>query len=194
MNYKIKIATTGLLVFLLTSSAFADITDTIYTIEEIQVKANRLEQYLIGSSVQQIDSQTLNNYQSQSLAELLSHQSLVSVKTYGPGGVAGISIRGGGSHHASVIWNGINIQSPMNGEVNFSTLPVSFIDKAYIQFGGATTLFGSGTATGSIFIRITKTILNTKKQLMAHMKNSYMEATINMVLPNQIKLFLAKNL
>ncbi len=150
MNYKIKIATTGLLVFLLTSSAFADITDTIYTIEEIQVKANRLEQYLIGSSVQQIDSQTLNNYQSQSLAELLSHQSLVSVKTYGPGGVAGISIRGGGSHHASVIWNGINIQSPMNGEVNFSTLPVSFIDKAYIQFGGATTLFGSGTATGSI--------------------------------------------
>jgi iron complex outermembrane receptor protein len=130
--------------------AFAGITDSIHSIREIRVKAERLEQYLIGSSVQEIDSQSIENYQPQSLAELLGNQSLVSVKTYGPGGIAGISIRGGGSHHASVIWNGINIQSPMLGEVNFSTLPVSFIDKACIQYGGSTTLFGSGTATGGI--------------------------------------------
>jgi len=143
-----------ILVFIATlwyfATAYTGITDSIHSIPEIQIKADRLEQYLIGSSVQQIDSQTLQNYQSQSLAELLACQSLISVKTYGPGGVAGISLRGGGSHHASVIWNGINIQSPMLGELNFSTLPVSFIDKAYIQYGGSTTLFGSGTATGGI--------------------------------------------
>lgn len=131
---------------------YADITDTIHSIREIEVKASRLDQYFIGSSVQQIDSQILVNYEANSLAELLSQQSLVTVKGYGPGGVAGISIRGGASHHASVIWNGINIQSPMLGEVNLSTLPVNFIEKAYIQYGGATTLFGSGAATGSIHL------------------------------------------
>ncbi len=152
MNCIRKIVPPLLIALLHSAIAYASITDTIHSIQEIEVIASRLEQYIIGSSVQEIDSLTLNNYPSQSLAEVLSHQSLASVKTYGPGGVAGISIRGGGSHHASVVWNGINIQSPMLGEVNFSTLPVSFIDKAYIQYGGATTLFGSGATTGSIHL------------------------------------------
>jgi vitamin B12 transporter len=152
MNCIRKIVPALIVMLLHTPITLASITDTIHNIQEIEVVSSRLDQYFIGSSVQKIDSQILAKYESQSLAELLSYQSLVTVKSYGPGGVAGISIRGGASHHASVIWNGINIQSPMLGEVNLSTLPVNFIDKAYIQYGGATTLFGSGAATGSIHL------------------------------------------
>jgi outer membrane cobalamin receptor len=128
----------------------ADITDTLHAIPEIEIQATRLNYYLIGASVHSIDSNTLSNYEAKSLAELLSQQSLIAINNYGPGGHSSISIRGGAAHHASVIWNGINIQSPMHGGVNFSTLPVSFIDKAQIQYGGASTLFGSGNATGSL--------------------------------------------
>jgi iron complex outermembrane receptor protein len=152
MNCIRKIVLVFIMTLLHLAIAYAGITDTIHSIKEIEVKASRLEQYFIGSAVQEIDSQILVNYEPCSLAELLSQQSLVTVKSYGPGGVAGISIRGGASHHSSVIWNGINIQSPMLGEVNLSSLPVNFLDKAYIQYGGATTLFGSGAATGSIHL------------------------------------------
>ena len=145
-----RIVIAGLLALNSFSLVWADITDTIHAIPEIEIQANRLNYYLIGASVQTIDSNTLRNYESQSLAELLSQQSLIAVNNYGPGGHSSISIRGGAAHHASVIWNGINIQSPMHGGVNFSTLPVCFIDKAQIQYGGASTLFGSGNTTGSL--------------------------------------------
>jgi iron complex outermembrane receptor protein len=128
----------------------ADITDTLHAIPELEIQASRLNYYLIGASVQKIDSITLSNYEILSLAELLNQKSSLAVNSYGPGGLAGISIRGGAAHHASVIWNGINIQSPMHGGVNFSTLPVCFVDEAQIQYGGASTLFGSGNATGSL--------------------------------------------
>ncbi len=147
---KKRIVIIGVLALLPLLMVRADITDTLLAIPEIEIQANRLNYYLIGASVQSIDSNTLSNYESRSLAELLSQQSLIAVNAYGPGGHSSISIRGGAAHHASVIWNGINIQSPMHGGVNFTALPVSFIDKAQIQYGGASTLFGSGNATGSL--------------------------------------------
>jgi outer membrane cobalamin receptor len=140
----------GLLALFSVLLAKADITDTLHAIAEIEIQATRLNYYLIGASVHSIDSNTLSNHETNSLAELLSQQSLIAVNNYGPGGHSSISIRGGAAHHASVVWNGINIQSPMHGGVNFSTLPVCFIDKAQIQYGGASTLFGSGNATGSL--------------------------------------------
>ncbi|MBN1599330.1 MAG: TonB-dependent receptor, partial [Bacteroidales bacterium] len=133
-------------------AANAAINDSIYSIPEIEIRSDRFYSYLIGSSVQQIDSQILNTYNIHSVAEILNRESLLSVNIYGPGGVATASCRGGGAQHTSVIWNGINLQSPMNGGINYSTLPVFLIDEVYIQYGGASTLFGSGTATGSIHL------------------------------------------
>ncbi len=132
--------------------AFADLTDTLFPIEAVEVQGLRFEEYQSGASVYELDSLTLSLYQGESISGLLSAQSPAVVKEYGPGGLSGISIRGGGSHHASVVWNNINIQSPMHGGVNFTTLPTCFVDRAFIQLGGASTLFGSGTASGSIHL------------------------------------------
>jgi iron complex outermembrane receptor protein len=142
----------GFLTLLTTISVYADITDSVHVLDEIEIQASRLKYYQVGASVHCIDSTILRVYSSESLASLLGSQNLAAIKTYGPGGQASISIRGGGSHHASVIWNNINIQSPMNGGINFSALPSCFIDNAYIQYGGASTLYGSGTATGSLHL------------------------------------------
>lgn len=133
-------------------SAFAGITDTVFTIEAIEVEGNRLNSFQTGASLYSVDSVTLGFYKAVSIAGILEQEAPVSVRSYGPGGQASISIRGGGSHHASVVWNSINIQSPMHGGVNFSALPGCFIDRVSLQLGGATTLFGSGTATGSIHL------------------------------------------
>lgn len=146
---------TGVLIFfggtLLYASDKATV-DTVLTIEEVVVKGNRLKDFAVGSSVQTIDSGTLIRHSTQSLAELLGSETAVSLKSYGPGGVASISLRGGGTRHTAVLWNGLNLQSPMNSSFNFSTIPVNFLDGVCIQYGGAGTLFGSGATTGTIHI------------------------------------------
>ena len=141
-----------LLAYLLATPVFADITDSIHAIEAIEIQGSRLRQFHTGASVQEVDSFILSHYSNESVATLLSQQALASVNSYGPGGQSSLSIRGGSSHHSTVVWNSLNLQSPMNGGVNLATLPSCFIDKAYIQYGGSSTLFGSGTTTGSLHL------------------------------------------
>lgn len=129
--------------------------DSCLTIDEIVIRSTRLCDFAIGNPVQTIDSSVLKYYHNQSLSELLSEQTAISVNTYGPGGLATISSRGGGSDHTAVIWNGFNLRDPMNAGLNFSSLPVSLFDNLTVQYGGTSTLFGSGATTSSIHLNNT---------------------------------------
>jgi vitamin B12 transporter len=128
------------------------VADSTIVFDEVIVISDRLNSFGIGSSVQKLDSLTILHHHNQSLSELLAAETSVSVKSYGPAGLAGISLRGGGTRHTAVLWNGLNLQNPMNAYFNFSTVPVSFIDEISIQHGGSGTLFGSGATTGVIHI------------------------------------------
>lgn len=134
-------------------SASAGLTaDSTYALDEVVVRSCRLHDFAVGTQIQIIDTSVLQHYRNQSMAELLSEQTAISVNTYGPGGLASISTRGGGSEHTAVIWNGFNLRNPMNAGLNFSGLPVSLFDGLTIQYGGASTLFGSGATTSSIHL------------------------------------------
>jgi vitamin B12 transporter len=127
-------------------------SDTTYTLDEVVVRSTRLHDFTIGTQIQKIDTSVLQHYRNQSMAELLSEQTAISVNSYGPNGLTSISTRGGGSEHTAVIWNGFNLRNPMNASLNFSELPVSLFDGLTIQYGGASTLFGSGATTCSIHL------------------------------------------
>jgi iron complex outermembrane receptor protein len=131
------------------------ITDTTIALDEVVVRSNRLHDFAIGTQIQTIDTFVLLHYRNQSLAELLSAQTAISVNTYGPGGLANISLRGGGTRHTAVIWNGFDLKNPMNACLNFSSLPANFFDGLIVQYGGASTLFGSGATTGSVHLNNT---------------------------------------
>lgn len=132
--------------------ALAGLTDTIVNIDEVVLKVSRQKNFSTGISVHRIDPDILQLSQNQSIAEILSLNSLAAINTYGPGGLSSISMRGGSNRHTPVIWNGFNLQSPMNGGLNLSTLPSGFMDQVDIQHGGSATLYGSGAATGIIFL------------------------------------------
>lgn len=127
--------------------------DTILTLKEVVIKSNRLQDYAIGSVIQKIDSLDKQIFNSYSMADLLSVNSLGMVLSTGLGGVSNSSIRGGGSAHTAVIWNGVNIQSPMNGGVDLALIPSGFVDNVHIQYGGSSTLYGSGAASGVIHLQ-----------------------------------------
>ena len=127
------------------------VPDTI-AIDEVVVESTGLRDLSTGSHTVTTDSLILQHYQAQSLADLLSGQTAISVQMYGPGGLAGISLRGGGTRHTAVLWEGFNLQNPMNAGLNFSSIPVCLIDKLTIQYGGSGTLIGNGATTGSIHL------------------------------------------
>lgn len=144
------------IILLLLLSGFAygqtSMTDTTYTMKEVVVKSNRLQDLSIGSSIQKLDPISLKSYSNYSFGDLLAIKSQVFIKSYGPGGLASPSIRGGAANHTAVIWNGVSINSPMNGGVDLSLLPVGFIDDVRVQYGGSGTLYGSGAVSGIIHL------------------------------------------
>lgn len=121
-------------------------------LREVRVTSQRLHDYAVGATVSEPDSDLVRLHRNGSLSSLLANTSGISLKTYGSGGLASVSIRGGGSSHTAVLWNGLNIQSPMSGGVNLSVMPVQFFNNVEVQHGGSGTLFGSGAISGVIHL------------------------------------------
>lgn len=132
--------------------AFADIADTVIPINQVVAKGVKFGHYAIGAKILSIDSAILKNYSMNSLADLLSQNSVVNITSYGPGGQAGIKMRGGGADHTTIIWNGLNIKPPMSGELNASSINSGMFDHIQIQPGGSSTMYGTGAATGVVYL------------------------------------------
>lgn len=71
-----------------------------------------------------------------SLSDLLDENSSLYIKTYGAGAMASSSIRGMGANHTSVLWEGVDISSPMLSQTDLSSLPAFLFDNIAL-FKGA---------------------------------------------------------
>jgi len=126
------------------------LTDTI-RIQEVQVFGKRkIEE--AGSMVTHIDTLALQLMKTQTISELLSSYSPVFMKSYGRGSTATASFRGTAPSHTQVFWNGMKLNSPMRGDVDFSLFPVYFIDDISLFHGGSSLQSGSGALGGSVLI------------------------------------------
>ncbi len=108
--------------------------------------------YAAGTKVQQMDSAALARYASGNLGDLLANESTVHVKSYGLGSLATTSFRGGSANHTAILWNGIPVGSPMNGQTDLALLPVGAVDAIRVQSGGGTALWGSGALGGAVLL------------------------------------------
>ena len=120
--------------------------DTI-KIPEVAISA---EQSFIGSSEQQLDSTSLNNPINHNLGEVLASRANLFVKSYGMGSMATIAMRGSGSSHSNVYWNGIQLNSAANGVVDLSLYPNLFLDEVQVDYGNASLRSGSGGLGGAV--------------------------------------------
>ena len=66
--------------------------------------------------------------------------------------LASSSIRGMNASQTAVLWNGFNLSSAMNGMQDLALLPVNFVNRVKVQYGGAGALWGSGAIGGSIHL------------------------------------------
>lgn len=69
-----------------------------------------------------------------------------------PGGLTTLLHRGMGSRHLPVVWEGINIQSMVNGSYDLNLIPLHLYDGTQFYSAGAPTLTGCNALSGAINI------------------------------------------
>lgn len=106
----------------------------------------------IGAKIQSIPPDVLQVFQSRSLADLLTEQTSINIKSMGLGALATASFRGASPAQTRVNWNGVNITPVMAGIFDFSQMPVFFADKVSIVFGSNDVKSGTGAVGGSVNI------------------------------------------
>ncbi len=126
--------------------------DSVLQLKMVEVTAPRIDNFSSGNKKQTLDSTLLSNYSINNLADVLANQSQVFVKSYGLGSLATTSFRGAGANHTALLWNGFNIQSPMNGLVDMALVPSFFFNNIQLQYGGAGALWGTGAVGGTIYM------------------------------------------
>ena len=124
----------------------------VVSLSAVTVRAVAPERFLVGQKIQYIDSTTLRQFQFGSLIDLLSLNTPIAFKNYGPGQLATVAFRGTSANHTAVLWNGININQPNLGLTDFSTLPVAGFDRLSVQYGSSASVVGSGAVGGSILL------------------------------------------
>lgn len=139
------------LILLSLASYAQSVKDTV-SLKAVDIVSPRLHTYLTGAKVEMIDSTIRKLNATSTLADLLSRQSVVFIKTYGGGSLAMPSFRGGSAAHTSLLWNGIPIQSSVDALADLSLIPSLFFDEIKIQYGGSSALWGSGAIGGALHL------------------------------------------
>lgn len=121
-------------------------------LEPVIVKGFVPEKFMSGLKIQKFDSASLNLFRFQNISELLSLYTPIAFKNYGPGQLNTASFRGTSANHTAVLWNGLNINSPILGQTDYSTIPVTGFDQLSVQYGSAASIVGSDAVGGSILL------------------------------------------
>ncbi len=144
------LVTFWLIIFLISSGNILG-QDTI-SLQPVNIISQRLNEHANSINISKIDSFSLSNKITKNLGDILQTEAGIQIRTYGYGGISTMAMRTGNSYQTAILWNGFNLQDPLNGGVNLYSLPAFFVDKLEMHKGGETSLFGSGAMGGSIFM------------------------------------------
>jgi len=151
----------SILLFLTTVFAQAQ-NDTINLLNEVKLYGNFSPKINAGYHIQIISDSVINNTH-QSLGNLLQNKANIYFKQNGNGMVSSISLRGSGASHTGIYWNGITINSSLNGQTDFNTLSANGYNQIEIRKGAGSVLFGSGAIGGAINLRDKIYFINKKE-------------------------------
>jgi vitamin B12 transporter len=116
-----------------------------------------IDSVFIVDSVHQIFKHTKPAYKyqnelNQGTSTFLSSITSAQIQQSSPGGLATLLHRGMGSRHLPVMWEGVNIQSMVNGSFDLSLIPLQLYSGTKFYTFGAPTLTGSNSLAGAMDI------------------------------------------
>ncbi|PCI35010.1 MAG: hypothetical protein COB60_04710 [Flavobacteriaceae bacterium] len=145
-----KITITTFLIFSL-STLFAQ-NRGVEQLDEVLLPSSKLSTYSVGFKITTFNDSILKSNH-QSLSALLQTASSIYFKSYGVAMLSSPSFRGTGASHTAVFWNGIPVNSTLNGQTDFNMINSVSIDEMTVRAGGGSILFGSGAIGGSIHLK-----------------------------------------
>jgi len=140
---------------MITSMGYAQgIIDSVFQIKGVEITADQVfVKEEAGMKQTEVDTVILQEKAIFSLSDVLSENTSVFIKNHGRGALATASFRGTSASHTQVSWNGIRINSPMAGMVDFSLIPVYLIDNLNLKHGSASMSEQGGGLGGSVSIQ-----------------------------------------
>lgn len=126
--------------------------DSIQSLEEVLLFSDtQLKNFTNTQSLLSLNDSIIKRNKP-SLTDLLNNHSSIYFKENGLGMVSSVAFRGTTAQQTSVVWNGININSQLNGQTDFNTINPTIIDNVIVRSGGGSVLYGSGAIGGSIHL------------------------------------------
>lgn len=137
--------------------------DSIIRLKAVFVTDHVLRKFSNSQRVLLLNDSTITKNQA-SLTSLLNFNSTIYFKENGLGMVSSPSFRGTNAQQTAVIWNGININSQLNGQTDFNLINTAGFNSIAVRAGGGSVIYGSSAIGGSVH-------LNNELQFKEHIKN-----------------------
>ena len=147
-NYKYYLLVT--LCYFLSTNLYAQL-DSLQVLPEVVVSDTALRDFSKGNAVQKVKDSVIARSVN-TLTQVLQQESVIYFRENGPGGVSSPSLRGTSAQQTAVVWNGININSQLNGQTDFNTIATRNYDNLAIRTGGGSIPYGSGAIGGSVHL------------------------------------------
>ncbi len=123
----------------------------VVLLSQVVVSDSQLKNFTNSKSKQVLNDSIIEKNQA-SLTSLLNFNSVIYFKENGLGMVSSPSFRGTTAQQTAVIWNGININSQLNGQTDFNTITTLDFNSITVQAGGSSSIYGSSAIGGSIHL------------------------------------------
>lgn len=150
---------------LLSTALQAQVADSAKVLQEAQIIAKAKAVVDIGKTTQNIQPNLINP----DVGSLLQVGSSVHIKSYGPGMLSSLAIRGTGASHSPILWHGLNIQNGQNSQQDLSLLHSFLFNDISLTTGTQNHLSTGGILGGR---------MELKNNLSPHEKNLMLGADI----------------
>ncbi|WP_405296524.1 TonB-dependent receptor plug domain-containing protein [Algibacter sp. Ld11] len=160
---------TFLILGLVVCSAVQAQVNAVQNLDAVILSDSKLKNYAAGIKIEKLTDSILSKNVT-SLTNLLTFNSNIYFKENGFGMVSSPSFRGTTASQTAVVWNGININSQLNGQTDFNTVNTSNYSSIDIRSGGGSVQYGSGSIGGSIHLN---NDLNFKSHSETAIKTGY---------------------
>jgi len=177
------------LLFAVTNLTAQQKNDSIEQLNEVVVTATKfaIKKELVGKIIYQITPEEIENLKGKTVAEILDNIAGISIN--GSNSAAGknksIYIRGGRDRHVIVLIDGVSVSDPsgVNTTFDLRLLSLNQIESIEVMNGAASTLYGTGAATGVINIKLKQPLdkpISMNYEISAGTNNSQKDSRLDL--------------
>ncbi len=124
----------------------------VHPLPEIEVSARRIHLNALGLMDYKPDSMLWQNRNLFEISQILQYSIPATIRQYGPGLITTIRVRGLGSEHFKVVWNGLVLNNPALGLFDLSGVHANTFGQMQLLQGNAAAFYGSGSGGGALLM------------------------------------------